>query len=100
MATKVAERKTQVYFPEELHRQLKAYARQQGVSMAEVIRQATTQLLESASRPPEDWEHDPIHGIVGMIKEAGVTEASENHDRYVYGRLFERKRPPKGHGRA
>ncbi len=100
MASKVAERKTQVYFPEELHRQLKEYAKQQGVSMAEVIRQATTQLLLSQSHPPEDSEHDPIHGIVGMIKGAGVTDASQDHDRYIYGQLLERKRHNKGHKHA
>lgn len=100
MSTKVAERKTQVYFPEELHRQLKEYARQQGTSMAEVIRQAVSQLLESEELTSQDWENDPIHGIVGMIRGVGVTDASENHDYYVYGYPLKPKFRKKGRKRA
>ncbi len=85
MSTHVAERKTQVYFPKELHRQLKDYARQQGVSMAEVIRQAVLRYLESAPPPAQAWENDPILKIVGMAKEVNVSDASENHDYYIYG---------------
>lgn len=91
MSLKVAERKTQVYFPEELHRQLKEYARHQGISMAQVIRQAVSQYLEGKAPTSQDWENDPILGIVGMIKDVDVTDASENHDYYIYDYPLKRK---------
>lgn len=100
MSAKVAERKTQVYFPEELHRQLKDYAQQQGTSMAAVIRQAIVRYLESEKLAPQEWENDPIHGIVGMIKGVGVTDASENHDYYIYGYPLKPKLRKKGVRRA
>ena len=99
MSPKVAERKTQVYFPEELHRQLKEYAQQQGISMAQIIRQAVSRLLESEKLASQDWENDPIWKIVGLAKEVNVTDASENHDYYVYGYPLKRKYQ-KARGRA
>ena len=85
MSPKVAERKTQVYFPAELHEQLKEYAQRQGISMAEVIRKAVCQYLENSAPSAQDWKSDPINKIVGMIKGTGVTDAAENHDYYAYG---------------
>ncbi len=85
MSTQVAERKTQVYFPEELHRQLKEYAKRKEISMAEVIRQAVCRYLQDESLSAQDWENDPINKIVGMFKGTDVRDASENHDYYVYG---------------
>lgn len=85
MSAHVTERKTQVYFPAELHRQLKEYAQWRGISMAEAIRQAVTCYLERESLSAQDWENDPINKIVGMFKGVGVTDASENHDYYAYG---------------
>ncbi|MDW8141518.1 MAG: CopG family transcriptional regulator [Candidatus Bipolaricaulota bacterium] len=91
MGAHVAERKTQVYFPEELHRQLKEYARRKGISMAEVIRQAVCQYLEDETLSANDWENDPIHKIIGMAKDVNVTDGSENHDYYAYGFPLKRK---------
>jgi hypothetical protein len=85
MGTHVAERKTQVYFTEELHRHLKEYARRKEISMAEVIRQAVCRYLEDESLTAQDWENDPIHKMIGMAKDVNVTDASENHDYYAYG---------------
>jgi hypothetical protein len=85
MGTQVAERKTQVYFSEELHRQLKEYARRNEISMAEVIRQAVWRYLQDEGLSTPDWENDPINKIVGMFKGTDVRDASENHDYYVYG---------------
>ncbi len=84
MHSSVTERRTQVYFPSKLHCQLKEAARRRGVSMAEVVRQAVDQYL--AETPSEkDWASDPIHRIVGLIKDTKITDAAVNHDAYLYG---------------
>ena len=56
----VSEHRTQVYLPESMYRRVASYARTRDVSVAEVIRQALTLLLEG--NPPET---DPLMGIVG-----------------------------------
>ncbi|MCL6642160.1 MAG: ribbon-helix-helix domain-containing protein [Candidatus Bipolaricaulota bacterium] len=91
MGTQVAERKTQVYFPEELHRQLKEYARRNEISMAEAIRQAVRRYLQDEGLSASDWENDPINKIIGMAKDVNVTDGSENHDYYAYGFPLKRK---------
>lgn len=84
MHSSVTERRTQVYFSEKLHRQLKEAARRRGVSMAEVVRQAVDQYL-AETFGEKDWESDPIHRIVGLVKDTKITDAAENHDAYLYG---------------
>ncbi|MFQ5813330.1 MAG: CopG family transcriptional regulator [Anaerolineae bacterium] len=97
MTVKLSERRTQVYFPETLHRRLKAYAREQGLSAAEVIRRAVIHYLEG-----EVPQEDPLFQIVGAARGLGVRDASSHHDRYLYGYSLKpqskgQKKPNHGH---
>lgn len=89
---KVSECKTQIYLTKELHRQVKAYARERGVSMAEVIRRAVEKYLEGELIPETDLQHDPLLKIVGVVRGLGIKDASIQHDRYVYGHILKGRR--------
>ena len=91
MGTKVSEWRTQVYFPEKLHRRVKAMAQEQGISIAEVIRRAVEHYLEGEYPEETDWQDDPLLKIVGAAEGVGVRDASLQHDRYIYGYPLKRR---------
>lgn len=88
MSTKVAEHRTQVYLPETLYQRAAAFARAHGISLAELIRQGLSRVIEGTRTGP-----DPLLEIVGSARGVGVTDGSSDHDRYAYGRRLKRKRP-------
>ncbi|MFQ5796616.1 MAG: CopG family transcriptional regulator [Candidatus Bipolaricaulia bacterium] len=82
---KVSEKRTQVYFPEDLHTELKAYAEHYDRSMAEVIREAVKAYLSEHTVTEADWENDPLNQIVGFAgKGAGEESGSVDHDQIIY----------------
>jgi len=87
MGTKVSEWRTQVYFPKELHRRVKALAQEQGISIAELIRRAVEHYLREYPKVGKEieMEGDPLMGIVGAVRGIGVKDASIHHDCYIYG---------------
>lgn len=76
--------RTQVYLPEEIHRELLIRKKKEGISIAEQIRRAL-ELYLKADEIPILKEDDPIWNIVGRV-ETGDGDLSEKHDRYLYGK--------------
>ena len=75
--------RAQIYIEEDQMRQLKLEAVRERLAISELIRRAIQRLLETKARSV-DWERDPLTKTVGRIKLA-VTNASVNHDHYLYG---------------
>jgi len=75
--------RTQIYIEEDQMRQLKLEAGRERLAISELIRRAIRSLLETKTKSI-DWNNDPITRTVGRIKLA-VTNASVNHDHYLYG---------------
>lgn len=84
MKRMVSEKRTQVYFPEDLYRQIAKKAKEESKSSAQVIREAVTEYLEKKGKQDIDWDNDPLFKAVGIMK-SGVTDLSVNHDHYLYG---------------
>lgn len=89
MKSSVAEKRTQVYFPEKLYRDVRKRAKSESKSVAAVVREAVEKHLEEKEI---DWDNDPIFKLVGIAK-SGVTDLSVNHDHYLYGA---KKKPVSG----
>lgn len=81
MKSSVAEKRTQVYFPEKLYRDVKKRAKAESKSLAAVVREAVEKHLEEKEI---DWENDPIFKAAGIVK-SGVRDLAVNHDHYLYG---------------
>jgi metal-responsive CopG/Arc/MetJ family transcriptional regulator len=73
-------RRTQIYLPDELTRELDVVARFCGVSRAEVLRRAAREFVEREL--PVGGDDDPIWGIVGMF-EGEPGNVAEEHDKYL-----------------
>ncbi len=80
----VAEKRTQVYFPIDLHKRVKKKAKKESKSSAAIIREAVEQYLEKDEDKEIDWENDPLVKAVGFF-ESGVGDLSVNHDFHLYG---------------
>lgn len=90
----VSEKRTQIYFPEDLYRKISKRARQESKSSAQVIREAVVEYLSKKEAQEIDWEGDPIFKLVGIFK-SDVTDLSVNHDYYLYGMPKKVKGPKK-----
>lgn len=89
MKRMVSEKRTQVYFPNEVYRKIEKQAREEDKSSARIIREAVEKYLAEKAGSI-DWENDPLFQAVGILEsEAG--DLSENHDAYIYGK---KKRKP------
>ncbi len=81
MKSSVAEKRTQVYFPEKLYRDVQKRAKAESKSVAAVVREAVRKHLVEKEI---DWKTDSIFKLVGIMK-TGATDLSVNHDHYIYG---------------
>ncbi len=69
--------RTQIYLPRPLHRALRRAAKERGVSMAELIREAAEEVVRRSA-----WSEDPLSGLIGAAPK-GPDDIAENHDRYL-----------------
>lgn len=81
MKSSVAEKRTQVYFPEKLYRDVQKCAKVESKSVAAVVREAVAKHI---AEKEIDWENDPFLKLVGIMK-TGASDLSVNHDHYIYG---------------
>ena len=85
-------RRFQIYLEPAMNGQLERLAAKTGKAKAELVRDGINLLLAE-----ETAKHgDPLLEIVGMAGEAGLPEASERHDDYLYGERKERRGKGKG----
>jgi hypothetical protein len=75
-------KRVQVILEEWQQQWLSEEAERQKVSMSALLRQLLTETIER--RQTENWEDDPLWGIVGMAEgpDDGIT--SENLDQFIY----------------
>jgi len=83
MKRMVSEKRTQVYFPDEVYRKIQKHARAEDKSSAQVIREAVEKYLEEKTGEV-DWDNDPLLLSVGLVED-GPGDLSANHDDYLYG---------------
>ena len=74
--------RTQIQLAEEQAQILKAMAQEQGVSMAELIRQSIDSFIRSRNQPTLDEKRQRALAIVGQFV-SGVPDLSTEHDRYL-----------------
>lgn len=80
----VSEKRTQVYFPNEVYRKIEKQARAEDKSSAQIIREAVEKFLADKNTAI-DWQNDPLFQAVGIL-ESKAGDLSENHDTYIYGK--------------
>lgn len=84
MKRMVSEKRTQVYFPNDVYRKIERHAKAEAKSSAQIIREAVENFLKEKKRTV-DWEEDPFLRAVGMF-ESDAGDLSEKHDMYLYGK--------------
>ena len=75
--------RTQVYIEEEQIRRLKLETKREHLAVSKLIRRAIDRFLQTKEKGIS-WDSDPLTKVVGKIK-LRVTDASVNHDHYLYG---------------
>jgi hypothetical protein len=75
-----------IELPEEEAARLQAWAREQGISISELVGRLLRQADSGAELPltDEEYDNDPLWSIVGLV-ETGTVDGSVNHGRYLYG---------------
>jgi len=76
-------RRTQMYFPEEILRELKRKSREEKTTIANIVRSAVSELLRKEEA--KDWMQDPLWNMVGSSSSKD-RDLSVNHDKYLYGK--------------
>ena len=75
--------RTQLYFPEDLWKELKKKADQEKTTLSQVVRLAVTDFLKKDQA--KNWENDTLWDMVGSSKSKDK-DLSVNHDKYLYGK--------------
>ena len=76
-------KRTQMYFHEEMLRELKKKAKVEKTTVAEIVREAVSVLLEE--KKAKDWIDDPLWNMLGSSR-SNDRDLSVNHDKYLYGK--------------
>jgi len=76
--------RAQIYIEAEQMKRLKLEAEREHLAVSELIRRAISRFLKAREKSV-DWARDPLYKAIGKI-ELKVTDASVNHDHYLYGR--------------
>ena len=76
-------KRTQMYFPEEILRELKRKASEEKTTIADIVRKAVSALLKKEKT--KNWTEDPLWNMVGASKSKDK-DLSVHHDKYLYGK--------------
>ena len=76
-------KRTQMYFHEEILRELKKRAKVEKTTVAEIVREAVSLLLEGEKA--KNWVDDPLWNMLGSSS-SNDRDLSVNHDKYLYGK--------------
>jgi hypothetical protein len=74
--------RTQIQLTEEQAREIKKIAAQKGVAMAEVIRGAVEETIQSRSLPVSEERRRRALAVIGKFR-SGKQDISEEHDAYL-----------------
>jgi len=84
---------TNIRLPRQLYRDIKRLAAEEDKSMAQVLREAAAQYITSSElfdrQLSKEDDDDPLWLIGTDPVDSGLTDASVNHDVYLYGPLSE-----------
>jgi hypothetical protein len=86
-------KRKQIYIAPEQEEQLRRLSEARHVPLSALIREAVAEYLVEQETPhPERPEDHPLWGIVGLVDDPDApTDASINHDHYLYGAAKRRK---------
>ena len=76
-------KRTQMYFPEELLRELKRKASEEKTTIANIVRGAVSSLLKQ--KKAKNWMDDSLWNMIGASGSKDK-DLSVNHDKYLYGK--------------
>ena len=76
--------RSQVYIEEGQMRLLKLEAKKEDLPVSVLIRKAIEYFLDKKAKNI-NWDNDPLTKAIGTIR-LDVTDASTNHDFYLYGK--------------
>lgn len=86
----VSEKRTQIYLPDEMYKEVKKLAARRGVSMAQIIREALEEKMpQKKAKRKRDKEWKELFKLAGMIKE-GPSDMSRNIGKYI-GQMYKDK---------
>lgn len=77
------EKRTQLYLPVSLYQAAWRLARERGLSLAAIVRQALEDYLSRAIKTKGDWKNDPLNDLVGFIAK-GPKDLSNKVDEFLY----------------
>ncbi|MBN2373821.1 hypothetical protein JXL19_08540 [bacterium] len=76
-------KRTQVYFPEDLLRDLKRKAEEEKTTIAHIVRNAVSEVLRRERK--RNWMEDSLWDMLGASSSTD-RDLSVNHDKYLYGK--------------
>lgn len=76
-------RRTQMYLPEDILRELKRRSAEEKTTIAAIVRSALSEFL--GKNREKNWLEDPLWEMVGASS-SKEGDLSVNHDKYLYGK--------------
>lgn len=76
-------KRTQMYFPDEMLRELKKRAAEEKTSIADIVRGAVSEFFKK--KTVKSWQKDSLWDMVGTSSSKDK-DLSVNHDKYLYGK--------------
>lgn len=76
-------KRTQMYFPEDMLRELKKRADKKRTTVSDIVRDAVSEILRKEKT--KNWIEDPLWNMVGSGS-SKEKDLSFNHDKYLYGK--------------
>ncbi len=76
-------KRTQMYLPEDVLRELKRRAAEEKTTIAGIVRSAVSEFL--GKNREKNWLEDPLWKMVGASS-SKEGDLSVNHDKYLYGK--------------
>lgn len=76
-------KRTQMYFPEDMLRELKRKATDEHTTVSDIVRNVVSGVLKE--KKEKNWTEDPLWNMVGASS-SKERDLSVNHDKYLYGK--------------
>lgn len=77
--------RTQVYIPEDLHRELMLIAKQEKVNFSSLIREGVKEVIKKKNKPSKKNLKNWGKGFIGAGSTKGPKDLSSKIDYYLYG---------------